>query len=203
MSRVIATKGMSKARTLTSTPSPVELRTNGKTIRRGYKVWPIGVDIAKSELYGWLRLTEPDAPGYCHFPELEEEFFKQLTSEHLVTTRNTKGYLVREWQLIPGRENHVLDCRIMARAAAAVVGLDRIAAASSRRRRPRVAPPPPSEPVSQESDTSPASETIVQELPESGRSPSKKRKKKERSGGGWLKGGRVGIGNRGKGGWLR
>jgi phage terminase large subunit GpA-like protein len=29
------------------------------------------------------------------------------------------------WELIPGRENHFLDCRVYARAAAAVLGIDR------------------------------------------------------------------------------
>jgi phage terminase large subunit GpA-like protein len=37
------------------------------------------------------------------------------------------GHTELEWQVIPGRENHWLDCRVYARAAAAVAGLDRMA----------------------------------------------------------------------------
>ena len=42
----------------------------------------------KSEFYGWLKLERPTVesgqpfpPAYCHFPELQEEFFRQLTAE--------------------------------------------------------------------------------------------------------------------------
>ena len=129
MTRVIACKG-TKSRTLVGTPSAVDVTTRGKRMQRGYKVWPIGVDIAKSELYGWLRLPPPedDEPvtGYCHFPEYDEEFFRQLTAEQLVTVRKRNGYTALEWQLIPNRENHWLDTRVLARAAASVLGLDRM-----------------------------------------------------------------------------
>ncbi len=137
-SRVMAVKGHATARTLISTPTPVDVLSNGKLFKRGGKVWPVGTDIAKSELYGWLRLGEP-APGFCHFPEHEEEFFRQLTGEHLVSSTNKRGFSVHQWQVIPGRQNHWLDCRVYARAAAAVIGLDRMAA---RPPTPAVAPPP-------------------------------------------------------------
>jgi phage terminase large subunit GpA-like protein len=42
----------------------------------------------------------------------------------LVTARNRRGYSVREWQKMRER-NEALDCYVYARAAAAVVGLDR------------------------------------------------------------------------------
>lgn len=130
MSQVIATKGTSGAHALVGKASPVEVTANGRTLRRGYKVWPIGVDIAKAELYGWLRLQVDDGeipPGFCHFPEHSEEFFKQLTAEHLVTATDKKHRQRREWHVLPNRENHYLDCRVMARVAAAVLGIDRLA----------------------------------------------------------------------------
>ena len=53
----------------------------------------------KEELYRWLKLErptaesgEPNPPGYCHFPQYGEEYFKQLTAEQLVT-RVVKGML--------------------------------------------------------------------------------------------------------------
>ena len=126
MSRVIAVKGVSTARTLVGTPSPVDVTVRGKRLARGYKVWPLGVDVAKAELYGWLRLPADAVHGYCHFPEYGEDYFKQVTAEHLVSETTRTGYTKHEWQLIPGRENHYLDARVYARAAAAVVGLDRM-----------------------------------------------------------------------------
>lgn len=136
MSRVIATKGVSGSRMLVSAPSPVDVTVSGRRLQRGYKVWPIGVDLAKGELYGWLRLArgaadEPPPGGYAHFPEYPEEFFKQLTAEHLVTIANRRTGRARlEWQVLPNRQNHYLDARILARAAAAVLGIDRLAPAS-------------------------------------------------------------------------
>lgn len=131
MSRVMATKGVSSARMLVGSPSPVEITVNGKKLKRGYKVWPVGVDIAKGELYGWLGLPRVDGEpptGYCHFPEYGDDFFMQLTAEHLVTTINRKTNRTRmEWQVQPNRENHYLDCRILARVAAASLGIDRLA----------------------------------------------------------------------------
>jgi phage terminase large subunit GpA-like protein len=48
-----------------------------------------------------------------------------LTAEHLVKRQTRRGIVKLTWEPIPGRENHVLDCRVYARAAAAVVGMDR------------------------------------------------------------------------------
>lgn len=132
MGRVIAIKGVGGSRMLVGSPSPVEINVNGKKLKRGYKVWPVGVDIAKSELYGWLRLKIDEdgavPPGFCHFPEHGEDYFQQLTAEHLVTSVNKKTRRTRlEWSVLPNRENHYLDARIYARVAAAVLGIDRIA----------------------------------------------------------------------------
>lgn len=129
--RVIATKGASGARTLVSAPSPVDVSYGGKRIARGYRVWPVGVDVAKAELYGWLRLPLPldgekALGGFCHFPEYGHDYFKQLTAEQLVLVTDRKGRKHHEWQPVPGRENHWLDARVYARAAAAVLGLDRM-----------------------------------------------------------------------------
>lgn len=134
MSRVIAIKGKGEGRTLIGTPSPVDVLQSGRRHQRGYRVWPVAVAIAKAELYGWLRLAVLDdgarPGGFCHFPEYDEEFFRQLTAEHLVTTRKRNGFTSVEWQIIAGRENHFLDARIYARAAASVKGLDRHLAAA-------------------------------------------------------------------------
>lgn len=39
--------------------------------------------------------------------------------------KTRKGFVRLTWELIPGRQNHVLDARVYARAAAALAGLDR------------------------------------------------------------------------------
>lgn len=183
MSRVIAVKGIGSARSLVGVPSPVEITVSGKRMSRGYKVWPVGGHIGKAEFYGWLRLDraadgEDFPPGYCHFPEYAEEFFLQITAEHLVTVKKKNGFASLEWQMIPGRENHWLDCRIYARAAASVKGLDRA----------RASAPPPNQPPK-----TPAASPEKTAEPAPTPPP---RRSKSRDKGGWLKGGGKG------GGWL-
>ena len=90
--------------------------------------------IAKLELFNNLRKERPTdeelaageayPAGYVHLPKVDSEYCKQLCSEHLVTTKNRRGYAVREWRKLRER-NEALDCYVYARAAAAVVGLDR------------------------------------------------------------------------------
>src|ERR1700733_218254 len=84
----------------------------------------------KEELYRWRRLDRPTdesgeayPPGYCHFPQYGEEYFKQITAEQLVT-KVVKGYRRTEWQKTRDR-NEAIDARTYARAAAAVYGIDR------------------------------------------------------------------------------
>jgi phage terminase large subunit GpA-like protein len=181
MQRVIACKGMKTIRTLLGVPSAVDVTHRGKKLSRGYKVWPVSPDIAKAELYGWLRLRieegEEAPPGYCHFPEHPEEFFRQLTAEHLVTVRKRSGGTSLEWHVLPNRENHWLDARNYARAAAAMQGLDRMA---PRARGKVVGAPPPARP------TAAAPEAPVAEPRGKGAWLSKPNPTRPR-GGGWLR----------------
>lgn len=135
MNRVICIKGQDKESVLLGQPSPVDVSQQGRRIARGYKVWPVGVSLAKSELYARLRLERPTdealaaggkfPAGYCHFPEYGENFFEQITAEQLVGHRTKGGYVKLSWELIQGRRNEKLDCRIYARAAASACGMDR------------------------------------------------------------------------------
>ncbi len=181
MSRVIATKGVSGARVLVGSPSPVEVTVRGKRLQRGYKVWPVGVDVAKGELYGWLGLRRGDGdppPGWCHFPEYREEFFQQLTAEHLVTTVNRRTRRTKlEWQVLPNRENHHLDTRILARVAASVLGIDRMPQKPS-------SPSPPPTPAPSSPPPAAADVPVDPEPRRSGSWIGGAR----RPGGGWLRG---------------
>lgn len=157
LSRVIAIKGTDRAGALIGLPSKIDVTIRGRKV--GYKVWPIAPAIAKSELYGWLNLRAPaqearaagavEPPGYCHFPEYAEAYFRQLTAERLTAQRTAHGFTAYLWTLPPGAENHALDCRIYSRAAAAVLGLDRFGEADWRRleagvgQTPTPADPPP------------------------------------------------------------
>lgn len=130
--RVIVVKGMDHGSAPVGQPSAIDVTSSGKKLRRSVKVWPVATPMLKSELYGWLNLEPPTLesseafpPGYCHFTaaRCDEEFFKQLTAEQLMT-KVVKGFARTEWQKMRDR-NEALDCRIYARAAAAVCGIDR------------------------------------------------------------------------------
>lgn len=128
--RVMATKGQEVAPVLIGIPVAREAKVNGKRAKRGVKVWHIGLNLAKSELYGFLRLECPDEgqpmpQGWCHFPVYPEEYFRQLTAEQSVARYDRRRGITRyEW--VKTRErNEALDCRIIARAVASAFGADR------------------------------------------------------------------------------
>lgn len=124
--RVTAVKGVDKAIVPLGAPSRVDVTVLGQKLRRGAKLWPVGVSVLKSELYHALKLFQGEEAfpsGYCHFPSYGPEYFKQLASEQLVTKVH-KGYPRREWQKIRDR-NEALDCRIYARSASIAIGIDR------------------------------------------------------------------------------
>ena len=103
--------------------------------RRGLRVWNVSGPVAKLELYRWLKLEWPTQealadgsaypPGSCHFPQYGEEYFKQLTAERRVI-RIHRGFPRAVWEKDPTRNNEALDCRVYARAAASIYGLDRM-----------------------------------------------------------------------------
>lgn len=128
ISKVVAIKGSDFQSTMIGAGKPVDVKLKGRKIKRhALKLFNIGVSIIKQELYGWLKQEEPteneSTPyGYCHFPEYDEEHFKRLTSETL-ETKWVKGKKKYEW--VANGRNEQLDCRVYARAAASLVGIDR------------------------------------------------------------------------------
>ncbi len=102
--------------------------------RHGLKRWNVSSSVGKEELYRWLKLPRPTdealaqdeayRPGTCHFPQYGEEYFKQLTAEKRVV-RLHKGFPKATWEKDPTRNNEALDCRVYARAAASIYGIDR------------------------------------------------------------------------------
>ena len=117
-------------------PSHVDVTERGRKIRRGVALWKVRVGYFKSETYRYLRLERPTEEelrdgaewpaGYIHIPQggVTAEWIKQLTAEQLITTRTRLGAAKREWQQLRDR-NEALDCRVYARAAAWLMGIDR------------------------------------------------------------------------------
>jgi len=85
-------------------------------------LYAVGVDTAKELHYSRLRIDEP-GPGYCHFQaKRDDEYFKQLTAEKMITTYH-KGYPKRAWTKTRTR-NEALDVRVYAIAAFHVLNVN-------------------------------------------------------------------------------
>lgn len=125
-------RGGPPSRMLVSTPKQTEPTTvTGRTRRRhkGVGMREIDVAAAKAELYAALRLEGAGAgaatpPSWVSLPTVGEEFCRQLTAEGLVRRRR-HGRERLEWVKLYQR-NEALDCANLARAAAHLVGLDRL-----------------------------------------------------------------------------
>lgn len=120
---VVAIKGQSRDTAMILSTSKAD------TKKKGLKVWNVSGPVIKTELYRWLRMERVGAEssifGWCHFPAYNEEYFKQLTAERMVV-RMSHGYPKSVWEKDPARRNEALDCRVYARAGAAIYGLDRL-----------------------------------------------------------------------------
>jgi len=89
----------------------------------------VGVDTCKGLIYSRLQVTEFGA-GYMHFPirpEIDEEYFKQLTAEK-ITTKFVRGFPAKVWQKVRAR-NDALDCEAYSMAALSTLNanLDQLA----------------------------------------------------------------------------
>lgn len=112
------------------TPALVDIDLNGKKIG-STKIWPVGTWSLKGHWYEDLRREgkgaghEVDPPGFCHFGTfLDEEYFKQVTSEYLADKKSrTGGATKKAWQPRGSQANHFLDCRIYNMALADHLGV--------------------------------------------------------------------------------
>jgi phage terminase large subunit GpA-like protein len=85
-------------------------------------LFPIGVDTAKDLLFSRLKI-DVEGPGYIHFSDhLQEEYFRQLTAEKIVTKYH-KGYSKRTFIKIRPR-NETLDCMVYALSAYAILNVN-------------------------------------------------------------------------------
>jgi phage terminase large subunit GpA-like protein len=127
--RAMAVKGHDQLALLLGTPRAVDVDFGGRKMQQALQLWPVGVSIAKQELYGWLRQPPPLEPGealpygFMHFPEVDQEYFRQLTGEQM-RPRIINGKTRYVWEKIHDR-NEALDCRVYARVAASALGVER------------------------------------------------------------------------------
>jgi len=134
---VVAIKGGNDGlKTIIGTPLPVDVKVDGKRISRGLMLWHVGSSVIKEQLYRWFSAEKPTdeqlstsdgryPSGYCHFPMYSEEFFKQITAEQYTMKVDNRGFHTYVWDNMR-KDNHKLDCRVYARAAASMLQIDRM-----------------------------------------------------------------------------
>ena len=130
-SRVMAVKGFKSLTSLLGHPKGQDINvSNGRTLKRGVYLWPVGTDVGKREIYSYLKSPLPEEGqgypiGFSFFPkDYGLEYFKSLCSE------------VESYKLVDGlrrfyfekiyEHNEVLDLAVYNRAVACSLGMDRM-----------------------------------------------------------------------------
>ena len=164
--RILLAKGGPPGPALVSLPRVAEaIETSGRVRRRrrGLRVWRVNVSAFKTELYGALSLDgpAPGAPppvGWVSLPAVGDEFLRQLVAEQVVR-KVVRGVERLEWQKVYNR-NEALDCFVLARAAAHLVGLDRFTDADWRALEAPFGIAPPAPPLVPQPGQSPTSNPV-------------------------------------------
>jgi len=97
-------------------PTTQDINFSGKALKRGVKLFPVGVDVIKTTLHNKLRDAEI-GKGYIHFyPTITPDYFEELTAERQVL-RYKNGYQERIWVKKSSARNEALDEAVYAWAA--------------------------------------------------------------------------------------
>ena len=97
-------------------PTTQDITFSGKALRRGVKLFPVGVDIIKTTLHNKLKNAEK-GEGYIHFyPTITHDYFEELTAERQVL-RYKHGYQERVWMKKSNARNEALDEMVYSWAA--------------------------------------------------------------------------------------
>lgn len=115
--------------------SQIDYIPAGKRDPIGLQLWHVNTHYYKQTLYGLIR-RQGEPPGAWHVPpDVEDSYCKQVTNEQLVIL-SSGGH---RWIRTGDRQNHALDCEVLARAAADVLNVEFLPSP----RGPDPAPPPP------------------------------------------------------------
>lgn len=110
------------------TPGLVDIDLDGSRIKQGCKLWSVGTWPLKGQFYSDLRKlgmrsgASEDPAGYCHFALwLDENYFRQITAEHLEDIVVRGRVTGQRW--VKSGDNHFLDCAVYNQALAEYLGL--------------------------------------------------------------------------------
>jgi phage terminase large subunit GpA-like protein len=116
--RVYAIKGQENLTVPVGPPKIIDFTYQGKRVRRGVRLWQVGTDMLKGDLYARLKLRRPTdeelaagaslPAGFISFPMLADDYFRQLTAEQLILEKVRNGFPRYKWVKTYAR-NEALD----------------------------------------------------------------------------------------------
>ena len=115
-------------------PKKVDVKWDGRRVKRGATIWPVGTHALKVDLYAAIRKTimGPDEDGNRRVGamvipgDIDLAYAEQLTAEHLKKVETRTGIVTWRWEKLQGRPNEALDIAVYARAMAYHIGVDRL-----------------------------------------------------------------------------
>lgn len=94
--------------------SKIETLPNGKVIP-GLRIWHVDTDHFKTQVHAAIRRSADETvPTWTLHAEADDHYLEQLTAEELLVTSQGR----RIWKLRGKRDNHLLDCEVLAHCAA-------------------------------------------------------------------------------------
>ena len=127
-------------------PSQIDVRVDGKILKKSLQLWHIDSDYMKSWVHGRLRMPI-DQPGAWHLPvDISDDYCMQITAEAKAIKPSGKTVWIRI-----RKENHLLDCEALNVAAAHMLSLQTLRPRPVVIKDPGVtaAPESPQQPVAQ------------------------------------------------------
>lgn len=131
----------------------VDVNYKGRILKRGARLWFVGVDSAKDLLHNRLRLRRY-GPGYAHLSQaLPDHFFEGMTSEERVRQKTARGLRYTWVKKAGGGRNEPWDCSVYSLFAAHAIDLPAYTEAMWTRERDQqerakpVPTPPPEQPT--------------------------------------------------------
>lgn len=130
--KIFAVKGVDGLNLPVGQGKAVDVKIGSKVQKRGVKLWPVGSSVLKRELFGRLKIQKPTdsemtergfPPEYVHFPQMNEEFFKQLSSEQLVLKATRFGSRYEFFKTY--ERNEALDTAVYSFAMFYALGINR------------------------------------------------------------------------------
>lgn len=100
-----------------------ERNRRGKIVRYSKRFFNFASSVLKMALYRNLKKDDPEKRGYVALPKgLEDEFYRQLTSESRKPKKAKSGFTQYLWVKDPNQANEGLDTHLQAEAAATRLG---------------------------------------------------------------------------------